>query len=106
MLRTRNFATLIVRSLALLALLWPSGLRLVSAQQPAQPPTRIQQAVPAQTPTPAPTQTPPARTGRSYDAGSPTRRPAAPAPQYPSPMTFTDITAQTGITFKQAASPT
>lgn len=46
-----------------------------------------------------------APTGKSYDAGV-IKRPAATAPQYPSPATFTDITAQTRIDFKHAASPT
>jgi enediyne biosynthesis protein E4 len=48
----------------------------------------------------------PPRTGRSYDTAAPSRKPPPPAPQYPSPVTFTDLTAQSGITFKQTASPT
>ena len=48
----------------------------------------------------------PARAGRSYDTGAPARRPAPPAPQQPSPVTFADVTAQTGISFRHAASPT
>ena len=53
------------------------------------------------------TQTTPAqRTGRSYDTAAPARRPPAPAPQSQSPVTFTDITAQSGVRFTQAASPT
>lgn len=59
----------------------------VSAQQPA--------------PTPAPQ-----RTGRAYDGGEGARKPPAPGPQAPSPVTFTDITAQTKIDFKHAASMT
>ena len=45
-----------------------------------------------------------APTGKSYSAEI--KRPATTAPQYPSPATFTDITAQTKIDFKHAASPT
>ena len=48
----------------------------------------------------------PARTGRSYDSSAPARKPPPPAPQFPSPVTFTDVTAQSGITFKHLASPT
>jgi enediyne biosynthesis protein E4 len=51
-------------------------------------------------------QTPAPQTGRSYETGPPARRPASPAPQSPSPVNFTDITAQSGITFRHAASPT
>src|SRR5262249_28277985 len=71
------------------------------AQQRLATPRQLQQPAPQQTPTPAP-----ARTGRSYDSGAVTHRPTTAAPQYPSPVTFTDITTQTGITFKHAASPT
>ena len=59
----------------------------------------------AQQASPQPTQAP-ARTGRSYDTGSTSRRPPAPAPQFPSPVTFTNITARSGIVFKHSASPT
>ncbi|MDQ3751127.1 MAG: CRTAC1 family protein [Acidobacteriota bacterium] len=48
-------------------------------------------------------QTPP--TGKSYSSNKP-ERPAATAPQFPSPVTFTDISNQTGINFKHEASPT
>ena len=54
-------------------------------------------------------QTPPQptpRTGRSYETAAPARRPPAPAPQSPSPVTFADITTQSRITFRHAASPT
>jgi len=61
---------------------------------------------PAQTPAPAPQQTPAPRTGRSYESGAPARKPAPPAPQAQSPVTFTDITAQSGVAFRHAASPT
>ncbi len=44
-------------------------------------------------------------TGKSYDSGK-VERPATTAPQFPSPVTFTDITAQTKINFKHEASPT
>src|SRR5215468_5298630 len=89
----RLFASLII-----LLLVQVGPIRFAPlAQQTAQ----LQQPAPQQTPTPAP-----ARTGRSYDSGAVTRRPTTAAPQYPSPVTFTDITTQTGITFKHAASPT
>ena len=45
------------------------------------------------------------KTGKSYDTGA-IKRPATTAPQYPSPVTFTDITAQTKIDFKHNASLT
>ena len=44
-------------------------------------------------------------TGKSYDSGK-IERSATTAPQFPSPVTFTDITAQTKINFKHEASPT
>jgi hypothetical protein len=44
-------------------------------------------------------------TGKSYDSRK-TDRPAATAPQFPSPVTFTDITKQTRINFRHEASPT
>jgi hypothetical protein len=56
----------------------------------------------AQTPTASPS---PSHPGRSYDSGA-VRKPPAPAPQFPSPVTFTDITSQSGINFKHSASPT
>jgi hypothetical protein len=48
-------------------------------------------------------QTPP--TGKSYSSNK-IERPATTAPQFPSPVTFTDITLQTRINFKHEASPT
>src|SRR5437588_7631311 len=51
-------------------------------------------------------QTPAPQTGRSYETGTPARKPASPAPQSPSPVNFTDITAQSGVNFRHAASPT
>ncbi|MDQ6786358.1 MAG: CRTAC1 family protein [Acidobacteriota bacterium] len=53
----------------------------------------------------AQTPTPPVQTGKSYSSGE-IQRPATTAPQFPSPVTFTDISAQTGINFKHNASPT
>src|SRR5215216_736143 len=46
------------------------------------------------------------RTGRSYSSSDPVKPPTTTAPQAPSPVTFTDITAASGITFKHAASVT
>ncbi|HEX8248502.1 MAG TPA: CRTAC1 family protein [Pyrinomonadaceae bacterium] len=43
-------------------------------------------------------------TGKSYS--SEVKRPAASAPQFPSPVIFTDITARAGVDFKHDASPT
>jgi enediyne biosynthesis protein E4 len=57
----------------------------------------------AQQPTPTPS---PQRTGRSYSGGEIKGKPPTPGPQGQSPVTFTDITAQTKIDFKQAASAT
>lgn len=44
-------------------------------------------------------------TGKAYNTGD-VHRPATTAPQFPSPVTFTDITANTRVAFKHAASPT
>lgn len=54
----------------------------------------------AQTPSPSP-----AVTGKSYSSLE-LERPATTAPQFPSPVTFTDITARTKINFRHYASPT
>lgn len=43
--------------------------------------------------------------GKPYHSNKP-ERPAMTAPQFPSPVTFSDITKQTGINFKHEASPT
>ncbi|MBA3335751.1 MAG: CRTAC1 family protein [Acidobacteria bacterium] len=43
--------------------------------------------------------------GKSYSSNK-IERPAITAPQFPSPVTFTDITGQTKINFKHEASPT
>ena len=61
----------------------------------------------AQTQPPAPQPTPTQqRTGRSYSGVDPLKTPPPPAPQSPSPVTFTDITAATRINFKHHASVT
>jgi len=57
----------------------------------------------AQQPTPTPS---PQRTGRAYAAPNLPKTPPAPGPQAPSPVTFSNITTQTGITFRHAASKT
>ena len=46
------------------------------------------------------------RTGRAYSVSEPPKQPPKPAPQAQSPVTFTDITAQSGVGFVHAASPT
>jgi enediyne biosynthesis protein E4 len=55
---------------------------------------------------PGPTPAPSPRTGRAYSVPELPSAPPSPGPQAPSPVTFTDITAQTGIRFVHAASPT
>lgn len=60
-------------------------------------------AVLAQTPTPEPK---PERTGRAYGSNEGMKKPPPPGPQAPSPVTFTDITTQAKINFRQAASLT
>lgn len=45
------------------------------------------------------------QTGKSYDSNK-VERPTAAAPQFPSPVNFTDITNRSGINFKHNASPT
>src|SRR6185369_4394651 len=57
----------------------------------------------AQQPSPSPS---PERTGRSYSAAELSKTPPAPGPQARSPLTFTDITAQSGVSFVHAASKT
>jgi hypothetical protein len=56
--------------------------------------------VAAQQPTPTP------RTGRSYSSDNLPKTPPPPGPKGQSPVTFTDIAAQTKIDFKQQGSPT
>ena len=46
----------------------------------------------------------PVQTGKSYNSEA--KRPANPAPQFPSPVTFSDITSRTGINFQNHSSPT
>ncbi len=46
------------------------------------------------------------QTGKSYSNAEPEKRPPTAAPQSPSPVTFTDISTQCGITFKHNASQT
>src|ERR1700750_1687099 len=58
------------------------------------------------TPSAAQPQQPAQRPGRSYDTAAPARKPPTPAPQSQSPVTFTDITAQSGVRFRQSASQT
>ena len=64
-------------------------------------PCKLPASASAQQPTPAPQ-----RTGRAYSGGDLGKKPPPPGPQAPSTVTFTDITATTGINFKHAASPT
>jgi enediyne biosynthesis protein E4 len=44
-------------------------------------------------------------TGKTYDTGN-FKRPATTAPQFPSPVTFADVTNASGIDFRHSASPT
>jgi hypothetical protein len=80
-----SFAPLLALVLILPFLLGPNATTL--AQQPS--------ATPA-----------PQRTGRSYTTSDLPKTPPPPGPQAPSPVTFADITAQTGIKFRHAASKT
>ena len=57
----------------------------------------------AQQPSPSPT---PERTGRSYSAAELSKTPPNPGPQARSPLTFTDISAQSAVNFIHAASKT
>ena len=57
----------------------------------------------AQQPSPSPA---PERTGRSYSSAEPSKTPPPPGPQARSPLTFNDITTQSGINFIHAASKT
>src|SRR5678809_1133566 len=56
-----------------------------------------------QQPSPSPS---PERTGRSYSIPDLPKTPPSPGPQARSPVTFTDITAQSGVNFVHAASKT
>lgn len=55
----------------------------------------------AQQPTPSPE-----RTGRSYSTPNLPKTPPPPGPQARSPLTFADISAQSGVSFRHAASKT
>ncbi|HEU4934780.1 MAG TPA: CRTAC1 family protein [Pyrinomonadaceae bacterium] len=57
----------------------------------------------AQQPSPTPS---PERTGRSYATPDLPKNPPAPGPQARSPLTFADVSAQSGINFRHAASKT
>jgi enediyne biosynthesis protein E4 len=71
--------------LSLLTLLLFSGFTKVTVQ--------------CQQPTPTP-----AQTGRSYSAGAPTKAPPPPRPQAQSPVSFTEVTAESNVSFKRAPS--
>ncbi len=58
-------------------------------------------AVIGQQPVASPT---PQRTGKSYSANTPTKKPPPPVAQSVSPVTFSDITSLTGINFKRSPS--
>src|ERR1051325_6469405 len=58
---------------------------------------------PAQQPSPTPS---PERTGRSYSTPDLPKNLPPPGPQARSPLTFTDISAQSGVGFRHAASKT
>jgi hypothetical protein len=68
----------------------------------SRPGACARQSPPAQA---APAQSQP-RSGRSYSSADPLKPPPAAVPQAPSPVTFTDIAAASGVTFRHAASPT
>lgn len=53
-----------------------------------------------------PAASPSPRTGRSYSEVEAPKTPPPPGPQAPSPVTFTDITTLSKITFKHSGSPT
>src|SRR4051812_13839006 len=100
---TQKRAAKLPRRLALAASLLLCAHALTHARQQTtpnsqqqQPPTQGAQ----QQPSPA------QRTGRSYDTAAPARKPPTPAPQSQSPVNFTDITTQSGLRFRQSASPT
>jgi hypothetical protein len=105
-MRITSFVSRSRRASASLLLL--SSLLLLASSAPIPAHARRRQTTPATkpaaAPTPAPTQTP-THTGRSY-GDAPAKRPPPPSPQSPSPVTFADVTAQSGVNFKHAASPT
>lgn len=57
----------------------------------------------AQQPSPTPA---PERTGRAYSTSELPKTPPPPGPQARSPLTFTDVTAQSGINFRHASAKT
>src|SRR5437867_8369083 len=85
----RSFANLTLRQFLIVtaSLLSCSTFAVLDAQQPTQTPA-------------------PRRPGRSYSTGDLPKTPPPPGPRAPSPVTFNDITAATGIDFKDAASAT
>ncbi|HYE64415.1 MAG TPA: CRTAC1 family protein [Pyrinomonadaceae bacterium] len=90
---------------AILLILLASGSLSGGSQESKPQPTQKGGVRPDATPSPTASPTP-VRTGRTYAVTEPARRPPPSAPQAPSPVTFADITAQTGINFRHAASPT
>lgn len=62
------------------------------------------QTVPSLAQQPSPTATPAPQTGKAYSAGDTRTPPPAPRPQSQSPIKFTDITRETGISFKRESS--
>ena len=97
---TQKTAAKLLRRLALVAPLLVFAHAKTSARQQSN--VGQQQTTPSAQQQPSPAQ----RTGRSYDTTSPARKPPPPAPQAQSPVTFTDITTQSGVRFRQSASPT
>jgi hypothetical protein len=97
---TQKRAAKLLRRLAFVAPLLLCAHATTRARQ--QPNVGQQQTTPGAQQQPSPAQ----RTGRSYDTAAPARKPPTPAPQAQSPVTFTDITAQSGVRFRQSASPT
>ncbi|MDT5293406.1 MAG: enediyne biosynthesis protein [Acidobacteriota bacterium] len=96
----KHFRCLVLLTLACLS---TGAHRRANARQ-----TPRQTHAPASQPTPTQHtgQTSTQSTGRSYESAPPARRPPAPTAQSRSPVTFTDITTQSGVTFRHAASPT
>src|SRR4051794_13996762 len=56
-------------------------------------------------PTQQPSAPPPRQTGRPYSTAPP-KKPQGSVPRAPSPVTFTDATAESRLNFRHAASPT
>jgi hypothetical protein len=87
----RHFATHRLRLTLVVAI----TLSLLNGSSPVM----AQQQTPNSTPSPQ-------RTGRAYGGVDTMKKPPPSGPQSPSPVTFTDITAQTKIDFRQSASVT